>query len=130
MLYRFGGEVFTRPHRIGFGSMCKRNGNPGEVEAIIDQMEHRLSNFHIHLFGFKTTGLNFKWEIASRIHSADSFAYSMRDRKYYAHEAPEINVRTNDLRAKLAIEHGRKMAKLVEKTQITLNLNLDYGIVT
>lgn len=128
MLYRFGGDAFTLPNRIGFGSMCKRNGNPGEVEAIIDQMHHRLTKFHIHLFGFKTTGLNFKWDIASRIHSADSFAYSMRDRKYYAHEAPEINVRTNDSRAKLAIEHGRKMAKLVEKTQITLNLNLDYGV--
>lgn len=127
-LYRFGGEQFTRPTRIGFGSMCKRNGNPGPVEAILDQMEHRLRNFKIHLFGFKTTGLNIKWEIASRIHSADSFAYSMRDRKYNAHEAPEISVRTNDSRAELAIEHGRKMARLVEKTQTTLNLNLDYGV--
>jgi hypothetical protein len=127
-LYRFGGEQFTRPTRIGFGSMCKRNGNPGPVESILDQMEHRLGNFKIHLFGFKTTGLNIKWEIASRIHSADSFAYSMRDRKYNAHEAPEINVRTNDSRAELAIEHGRKMARLVEKTQTTLNLNLDYGV--
>jgi hypothetical protein len=54
----------------------------------------------------------------------------MRDRKYNAHDAPEINVRTNDSRAELAIEHGRKMARLVKKTQTTLNLNLDYGIVT
>jgi hypothetical protein len=129
-LYRFGGDEFTRPHRIGFGSMCKRNGNPGPVESILDQLEDRLRKFKIHLFGFKTTGLNIKWEIASRIESADSFAYSMRDRKYNAHEAPEINVRTNDSRAELAIEHGRKMARLVEKTQTTLNLNLDYGIMT
>jgi hypothetical protein len=127
-LYRFGGEEFARPHRIGFGSMCKRNGNPGEVEAILDQMEYDLANFHVHLFGFKTTGLNFKWEIASRIHSADSFAYSKRDRDKNIHERDEPIVRTNDQRAKLAIEHGRKMARLVEKTQTTLNLNLDYGV--
>lgn len=129
-LYRFGGEEFTRPDRIGFGSMCKRNGNPGPVESILDQLGDRLRKFKIHLFGFKTTGLNIKWEIASRIESADSFAYSMRDRKYNAHDAPEVNVRTNDSRAELAIEHGRKMARLVEKTQTTLNLNLDYGIMT
>lgn len=129
-LYRFGGEEFARPHRIGIGSMCKRNGNPGEVEAILDKMEYDLANFHVHLFGFKTTGLNIKWEIASRIHSADSFAYSMRSRKYEQHESPDVNIRTNDSRAELAIDHGRKMARLVENTQTNLGLNLDYGVMT
>ena len=118
-LYRFGGEEFTRPDRIGFGSMCKRNGNPnGPVESILDQLEDRLSKFKIHLFGFKTTGLNIKWEIASRIESADSFAYSMRDRKYNAHDAPAINVRTNDS-DKLPTEHGRKMARHGDNTNNT-----------
>jgi len=80
-LYYFDEEwrAPERPEYIGIGTMCKRNGNPGEVEHILDLLLPRLTNYKVHLFGIKKTALNYA-AIRDRIHSADSFAYDFGDR--------------------------------------------------
>jgi hypothetical protein len=74
--------IYSPYEWIGIGSTCKRNKNPEVVSDILDILDYNhgpLSDYKIHLFGYKTTGLRCD-KIKDRIYSSDSFAYDQADR--------------------------------------------------
>jgi hypothetical protein len=60
---------------IGVGSVCKRNGTPGAVAAVLHAIKQERPDLRLHGFGLKTTALAHPL-VRSLLHSADSMAWS------------------------------------------------------
>jgi hypothetical protein len=65
---------------VGVGSVCKRNGRPEAVLAVLNAILAVRPDLRLHAFGLKTTSLSVK-EIRERLHSADSIAWSYAARR-------------------------------------------------
>jgi len=74
------GERLTHGMRVGVGSVCKRNGNPSAIVAVLEAVKKRRPDLRLHGFGLKTTALQNAY-ITSLLYSADSMAWSMAARK-------------------------------------------------
>ena len=64
---------------VGVGSVCKRQGRPVAVSAILTAILRERADLKLHGFGVKTTALR-KADIAGRLWSADSMAWSYAGR--------------------------------------------------
>jgi hypothetical protein len=64
---------------VGVGSVCKRNGDPAQVEAVLGAIKARCPDLRLHGFGLKTTSLA-RAEIRELLYSADSMAWSFAAR--------------------------------------------------
>jgi len=65
---------------FGVGTLCKRNGAPYQVEAILTAIKIRRPDLRLHGFGLKTTSL--RSDLVQRcLHSADSMAWSYAARR-------------------------------------------------
>jgi hypothetical protein len=60
---------------VGVGSLCKRQGDPGVIAAILDAILSDRPDLRLHGFGCKRTSL-FEPAVRSRLATADSMAWS------------------------------------------------------
>jgi hypothetical protein len=65
---------------VGVGSVCKRNGRPEAVVAVLDAILDVRPDLRLHGFGLKLTALRDP-RIRARLHSSDSMAWSFAARK-------------------------------------------------
>lgn len=63
----------------GVGSVCKRNGSPEDVLAVLVAINHARPDLRLHGFGVKLTSLQ-NSQIKALLHSADSMAWSLHAR--------------------------------------------------
>lgn len=64
----------------GVGSVCKRNGDPSQIEYILRGIKAKRPDLRLHGFGLKTLALA-RPAIFNMLHSADSMAWSYAARK-------------------------------------------------
>jgi hypothetical protein len=74
------GDRLSHGMWVGVGSVCKRNGTPGQIEAVLDAIHEARPDLRLHGFGVKLTSLR-SGLIRSRLYSADSMAWSYAARK-------------------------------------------------
>lgn len=65
--------------KVGVGSVCKRNGKPKEIAAVLEAIKTERPDLRLHGFGLKKTSLENAY-IISMLHSADSMAWSYNAR--------------------------------------------------
>lgn len=65
---------------VGVGSVCKRNGSPGDVAAVLGAIKTERPDLRLHGFGLKLTALR-DGTVRSLLYSADSMAWSFSARK-------------------------------------------------
>lgn len=65
---------------VGVGSICKRNGDVRQIEAILSAIKRKRRDLHLHGFGLKTTALA-SGLVRDLLHSADSMAWSFAARR-------------------------------------------------
>ena len=65
---------------VGVGSVCKRNADVGAIEAVLIAIGDARPDLKLHGFGLKTTALESSI-VRSRLHSADSMAWSYAARR-------------------------------------------------
>jgi len=74
------GERLTNGMRVGVGSVCKRNGNPAAIVAVLEGIKEARPDLRLHGFGLKTKALQNNY-IVSMLDSADSMAWSYAARR-------------------------------------------------
>lgn len=74
------GERLAHGQWVGVGSVCKRNGDPRAVAAVLLAIRQARPDLKLHGFGLKTTALADPL-VRSMLHSADSMAWSFNARK-------------------------------------------------
>lgn len=74
------GELLTYGMWVGVGSVCKRNGDMGQVERILTAINRERPDLKLHGFGLKLTALRSSI-VNGLLHSADSMAWSYSARK-------------------------------------------------
>lgn len=65
---------------VGVGSVCKRNGDPRAIEAVLLAIQAERPDLKLHGFGIKLTALA-SGLVRRLLHSADSMAWSFSARK-------------------------------------------------
>jgi hypothetical protein len=65
---------------VGVGSVCKRNGDPAQIEDILLAIKRERPDLRLHGFGLKTTALA-SAAVCDMLYSADSMAWSFAARK-------------------------------------------------
>lgn len=60
---------------VGVGSVCKRNGNPSVIEAVLLAIKRERPDLRLHGFGLKATALS-SAIVVDCLYSADSMAWS------------------------------------------------------
>jgi hypothetical protein len=80
---------------VGVGSVCKRNGDPDAIAAVLLAIKAERPDLRLHGFGLKTTALGSDL-ILSLLHSADSMAWSFAARK--ARRGGDLSRSANDWR--------------------------------
>ena len=65
---------------VGVGSVCKRNGHPRQVLAVLEAIATRRPDLRLHGFGIKKTALELEG-VRALLFSADSMAWSYAARR-------------------------------------------------
>lgn len=73
------GERLRPGQWVGVGSVCKRNGSPAQVAAVLLAIKQARPDLRLHGFGLKTTSLADPL-VRSLLHTADSMAWSYHAR--------------------------------------------------
>lgn len=60
---------------VGVGSVCKRNGDPAAIEAVLAAIKTTRPDLRLHGFGIKQTALGSEF-VRNMLHTADSMAWS------------------------------------------------------
>ena len=71
---------FPRGMWVGVGSLCKRNGRPEQVLAVLEAIRSRRPDLRLHGFGVKLTALAHPG-VSAALASANSMAWSFHARK-------------------------------------------------
>lgn len=74
------GDLLPAGAWVGVGSVCKRNGDPSQIEDVILAIHSARPDLRLHGFGLKLTALRSD-VVRSRLFSADSLAWSFSARK-------------------------------------------------
>lgn len=74
------GERLGQGAYVGVGSVCKRNVDIRQIEAILSAIKRRRPDLRLHGFGLKVTSLS-SGVVRDLLHSADSMAWSFAARK-------------------------------------------------
>lgn len=77
---RLYGHRLAHGQWVGVGSVCKRNGDPNAVAAVLLAIKGDRPDLLLHGFGLKTTALASPL-VRSLLHTADSMAWSFHARK-------------------------------------------------
>ena len=91
------GELLGPGQWVGVGSICKRNGNPKQIEDILVAIHAQRPDLLLHGFGIKLTALQSP-TVRSLLHSSDSMAWSFGGRKW----GPKTDSSEHDPRKALA----------------------------
>lgn len=75
---------------VGVGSVCRRNGKPGEVADLLRGIKLIRPDLRLHGFGLKMLALE-NAEVRSLLYSSDSMAWSY-PRKFQSTPEPEISM--------------------------------------
>lgn len=73
------GDRLAHGQWVGVGSVCKRNGDPNQIAAVLLAIKHERPDLRLHGFGLKTTALGSPL-VTSMLHTADSMAWSFHAR--------------------------------------------------
>lgn len=73
------GERLAPGQWVGVGSVCKRNGDPRAIAAVLVAIKRARPDLKLHGFGLKTTALADPL-VRSLLHTADSMAWSFHAR--------------------------------------------------
>ena len=65
---------------VGVGSVCRRNGRPDAISAVLSAILDVRPDLKLHGFGVKATALR-RGDIRSRFYSVDSMAWSYAGRR-------------------------------------------------
>lgn len=65
---------------VGVGSVCKRNGSPKQIEAVLEAIHKARPGLRLHGFGVKMTSLK-NPRVRELLYSADSMAWSYAARR-------------------------------------------------
>jgi len=76
---RMYGDRLTQGMWVGVGSVCKRNGTPDAVAAVLLAIKRERPDLRLHGFGLKTTALAHPLA-RSLLETADSMAWSFQAR--------------------------------------------------
>lgn len=95
---------------VGVGSICKRQGNPSVISAILRAIHAARPDLKLHGFGVKLTSLAIA-DVRDELYSADSMAWSYLGR---------MQGRGND--PALAISYAKRVATQPVQTCIQLDL--------
>lgn len=76
---RMYGQRIQRGQWVGVGSVCKRNGDPRAVEAVLTAIKAERPSLRLHGFGLKKTAFTSE-TVARALYSADSMAWSFAAR--------------------------------------------------
>lgn len=87
-LYMYGTRL-SPGQWVGVGSVCRRNGNPVEVLAILKTLKVVRPDLRLHGFGLKQLALENK-EVRSLLYSCDSMAWSVPRR--FGASTPELEL--------------------------------------
>jgi len=74
------GDRLTHGQWVGVGSVCKRNGDPRQVAAVLLAIKAARPDLRLHGFGLKTTALADPL-VRSLLETADSMAWSFAARR-------------------------------------------------
>ncbi len=74
------GDRLTFGMWVGVGSVCKRNGDPAAIEAVLGAIKKARPDLRLHGFGLKLTALSSK-RVCQWLWSADSLAWSFAARR-------------------------------------------------
>lgn len=74
------GERLSRGAWVGVGSVCKRNGDPQAVAAVLLAIKQARPDLRLHGFGLKGTALADPL-VTGLLHTADSMAWSFAARR-------------------------------------------------
>lgn len=74
------GERLEHGAWVGVGSVCKRNGDPRAIEAVLLAIKTERPDLRLHGFGLKSTALKSP-VVRALLHTADSMAWSYHARK-------------------------------------------------
>ena len=96
---------------VGVGSVCKRNGDPSAIEAVLSAILAERPDLRLHGFGIKLTALNSDFVMRS-LFSADSMAWSFSARKQGRNG--------NDWR------EAQRFAEKIERIRPQMSLELGY----
>lgn len=77
---RMYGDRLKSGEWVGVGSVCKRNGTPSSVAAVLVAIKRERPDLQLHGFGLKTTAIAMPL-VRSLLHSADSMAWSLDARR-------------------------------------------------
>lgn len=77
---RMYGDRLAYGQWVGVGSVCKRNGDPRQVAAVLLAIKGERPDLRLHGFGLKTTALADPL-VTSMLDTADSMAWSFHARK-------------------------------------------------
>jgi hypothetical protein len=78
-IWQYGSRLAARAW-VGVGSVCKRNSNPGAIEAVLLAIYGERPDLRLHGFGVKVTALAHQL-VRDLLFSADSMAWSYAARK-------------------------------------------------
>ena len=74
------GSLLSPGQWVGVGSVCRRNGNPKQIEDILLAIKSERPDLRLHGFGLKFGALRSS-TVRSLLHSSDSMAWSYAGRK-------------------------------------------------
>ena len=74
------GGVLKHGQWVGVGSVCKRNGNPDQIEDVLLAIKTQRPDLRLHGFGLKIEALK-SGTVRALLHSSDSMAWSFAGRK-------------------------------------------------
>lgn len=77
---QYGGLLLKHGQRVGVGSVCKRNGNPDQIEDVLLAIKTHRPDLRLHGFGLKMEALK-SGTVRALLHSSDSMAWSFAGRK-------------------------------------------------
>ena len=77
---RLYGERLVLGAWVGVGSVCKRNGNPVAIAAVLHAIKSERPDLRLHGFGLKATALGSSL-VVRMLHTADSMAWSFAARR-------------------------------------------------
>ena len=73
------GSLLARGAWVGVGSVCKRQGNPSAIAAVLEAIHAERGDLRLHGFGVKLTALG-DARVRDQLYSADSMAWSFAAR--------------------------------------------------
>lgn len=76
---------------VGVGSVCKRQGSPYQISAVLTAILDERPDLNLHGFGVKSTALR-HGDIWMRFHSVDSMAWSFAGRFYNPSRSNDLSL--------------------------------------